>query len=313
MQVLKISFMIACSLLFFSACSQKHSKIDPNNPFPKHPRYAIFKPEKTQSANYINLAKTITELQGRHYVWAEEGPECFDCSGYTYYAFGKMGIEIPRVARDQIKEGKVIKISDLQFGDLIFFDTTPRKTGKITHVGIYLGDGKFTHASTTDYKITVGDLNENEYYKKRFKGARRYLNAPKDSLYLASLREIKSKLSSKDRHPVMLAINNQTPNAKLRVYPQDIYLASNDMIKISDKSTSEYYVQLGLFTNEPKKNLLNKISKEGHRYTLLPSDAYKNSKKLLIGPFKDKSEADKTLISIRAKIVKEAFVTKLSS
>ncbi len=311
MKLYKITFTILCFLLLFSGCSQKQAKIDPNNPFPKHPRYAIFKPEKTQSANYVNLAKTISELQGRHYVWAEEGPECFDCSGYTYYAFGKMGIEIPRVARDQIKKGKSIKMSDLQFGDLIFFDTTKRRTGKITHVGIYLGDGKFTHASTTDYTITVSELFDNEYYKKRFRGAKRYLNAPKDSVYFASLREIKSKIASKDRHPVMLAINNQTPNAKAFIV-QDVHLAANK-IEVNQNPNAGYYVQLGLFKKEPKQNLINKIKKSGHTYTLLPSNEYKDSKKLLIGPFKDRNEADKTLTSVKEKIVKEAFITKLSS
>ena len=200
------------------------------------------------------LQRTITELQGRHYVWAEEGPECFDCSGYTYYAFGKMGIEIPRVARDQIKEGRSIKMSDLQFGDLIFFDTTKRKTGKISHVGIYLGDGKFTHASTTDYKITVSDLFENEYYKKRYRGAKRYLNAPKDDLYMASLREIKSKIASKERYPTMLALHDQTLDIK--AHPSlntDIYIASGDTgfesnpINNKISSNESYYVQLGLF------------------------------------------------------------------
>ncbi len=147
--------------------------------------------------------------------------------------------------------------------------------------------------------------------KKRFKGAKRYLNAPKDSVYFASLREIKSKIASKDRHPVMLAINDQTPNAKAFIV-QDVHLAANN-IEVNKNSNAGYYVQLGLFKKEPKQNLLNKIKQSGHTYTLLPSDVYKDSKKLLIGPFKDRSEADKTLTSIKEKIVKEAFVTKLSS
>jgi hypothetical protein len=311
MQLVKIFLTVITFLIFFAGCSEKQAKIDPHDPFPKNPRYTIFKPEKTQSANYINLAKTINELQGRNYVWAEEGPECFDCSGYTYYAFGKMGIEIPRVARDQIKKGQSIKMSDLQFGDLIFFDTTPKQTGKISHVGIYLGDGKFTHASTTDYKITVDDLFEKEYYKKRYRGAKRYLNAPQDSTYFASLREIKSKLASKERHPIMLTLDGQEPNAKAFI-TQDVYLATNE-VTINQESNVDYYVQLGLFKQAPKKNLLNKITQSGHNYTLLPSKEYKDSKKLLIGPFKDKNEADESLISIKEKIIKEAFITKLSS
>ena len=57
MRPLTILSTITVLLLLLTGCSQKYSKIDPNNPYPKHPRYAIFKPEKTLSPNYVNLAK----------------------------------------------------------------------------------------------------------------------------------------------------------------------------------------------------------------------------------------------------------------
>ena len=90
------------------------------------------------------------ELQGSPYVWAEEGPQCFDCSGYTYYLYGKMGIEIPRVSWQQARSGKDISFSELRFGDLLFFATKKRHPRRISHVGVYIGRGWFSHASTTE-------------------------------------------------------------------------------------------------------------------------------------------------------------------
>jgi len=121
--------------------------------YPEHPDYSIKKPKVIYAPNKKNLDKMVKKLQGSPYVWAEEGPNNFDCSGFTYYMYGSMGIEIPRVARNQAKVGKRIDVKDLQYGDLIFFATNQRDHRKITHVGMYLGDGWFTHASTTKEEV----------------------------------------------------------------------------------------------------------------------------------------------------------------
>ncbi len=155
------------------------------SPHPKHPDYKIKKPRvKYKKANKKNLSKMVKKLQGRPYVWAEEGPSYFDCSGFTYYMYGSMGIDIPRVARKQAKCGVKIAVADLRYGDLIFFDTDKRRRGKITHVGMYLKDGWFTHASTTNYEIEYSNLNTSKYYKERLRMCRRYL-PQKTSIKLA--------------------------------------------------------------------------------------------------------------------------------
>jgi hypothetical protein len=173
--IIQLSALLAVAL--FSGCTN-NSNLKPQSykyqTYPQNPNYAIIKPSKDKEFSEENLASMIKELEGRPYVWAEEGPYCFDCSGYLYYMFGKMGVDIPRVAREQIKHGQPIAFENMKFGDLVFFDTTKNKSGKITHVGMYLKDGWFTHASSTHKQITYSNFNNDPYYRSRFMGARRY-------------------------------------------------------------------------------------------------------------------------------------------
>ena len=157
-------------MLFLNACGNTKP---PHHP--KHPNYAIEKPSVKYKANKKNLQKMVKKLQGKPYVWAEEGPNQFDCSGLTYYMYGSMGIELPRVAREQAKVGKRIYTKDLKYGDLIFFATNRRNSRKITHVGMYLGDGWFTHASTVKHEVVYSNLFTSAYYKKKLRICRRYL------------------------------------------------------------------------------------------------------------------------------------------
>ena len=172
-------------LLVLSACKP--------DPHPKNPNYAIKKPLVKYEPNKKSLDKMVKELQGRPYVWAEEGPNQFDCSGFTYYLYGSMGIEIPRVAREQAKKGDEIKMHELVYGDLIFFDTDKNPKGKITHVGMYLGNGWFTYASTTEYEIVYSNLNSSPYYKKRLRICRRYLPEPKEKIAMGDAKPWKTK------------------------------------------------------------------------------------------------------------------------
>ena len=105
--------LVSSLLLLFTGCKP--------DPFPQRPDYSIKKPLVKYKPTKQNLDKMVKELQGRPYVWAEEGPDNFDCSGFTYYLYGSMGIEIPRVAREQAKMGKTIAFEKLHEGDLIFF------------------------------------------------------------------------------------------------------------------------------------------------------------------------------------------------
>ncbi len=158
----KIKITLAIFALFFSACSSKYD-------------YTIHKPKVLYKPSLAALDKLNKRNLGKRYVWAEEGPYCFDCSGLTYFTYGTMGIEIPRVAKEQFRVGTPIPKSQLQKGDLVFFDTGKYFTGKVTHVGIYIGDGKFEHASTSKKGVIISSLNS-PYYKRRYLGARRIYN-----------------------------------------------------------------------------------------------------------------------------------------
>lgn len=165
-------------LLLFTGCSQQQTKYSaiPHTKMPKYSKYnySITVPTAEYEFSNEKLASMIKELEGCPYVWAEEGPNTFDCSGYLYYMYGKMGVNIPRVAREQIKQGTPVDMASLKFGDFIFFNTTKTKSNKITHVGIYLKDGWFSHASSSNHKITYANINTNKFYNERFMGARRY-------------------------------------------------------------------------------------------------------------------------------------------
>ena len=100
---------------------------------------------------------------------AEQG---FDCSGFTRYVFeNSVGLVLPRRADQQAKEAglKPIPQDDLRPGDLVFFNTMRHA---FSHVGIYLGDGKFIHAPRAGAEVRVEDMRQ-AYWLKRFNGARR--------------------------------------------------------------------------------------------------------------------------------------------
>jgi len=130
----------------------------------------------SRSANRTAL-KIVSEgkkLLGIPYRYGSSGPKSFDCSGFTSYVFKKAGIELPRTSKTQATVGKKVSKSDLQAGDLVFFDTSGKYNGVITHVGIYIGGGQFIHASSgrNAKKVVISDINTG-YYNEKFVTARR--------------------------------------------------------------------------------------------------------------------------------------------
>jgi len=149
-----------------------------------YPNYDIIKPKQICKPNRKNIQKLLDAYLGKPYVWAEEGPHAFDCSGLTYNIYGSMGVTIPRTASEQAKMGKRVPFSDLIYGDLIFFGSTNKRSKRINHVGIYLGNGWFAHASSKDRKVTISHFSKEPKYLKRIKICRRYLSKNERRKYM---------------------------------------------------------------------------------------------------------------------------------
>ncbi|CAA6805445.1 MAG: Putative secreted protein [uncultured Sulfurovum sp.] len=120
-----------------------------------------------------NIERTAKSLLGTDYQYGANGPSQFDCSGFTKYVFSQQGINLPRISKDQAKIGEYLQAKQLQKGDLVFFDS--ESSSIISHVGIYLEQGNFIHASSAKDKVTISTLNSN-YYTKHFKWGRRVTN-----------------------------------------------------------------------------------------------------------------------------------------
>ena len=108
---------------------------------------------------------------GLDYRYGGDSPETgFDCSGLVAHVFREAyGIRLPQNARAQSEYGVRVSLAELRAGDLVFYNTLNRP---FSHVGIYLGDGRFVHAPKTGAQVRVEPIRGN-YWMKRFDGARR--------------------------------------------------------------------------------------------------------------------------------------------
>jgi cell wall-associated NlpC family hydrolase len=96
------------------------------------------------------IIRTAEKYIGTPHCMGGTTKKCLDCSGLTYISFAKHKIEIPRNSQEQARYGRIISNpADLKKGDLVFFTKSYNSSAYITHVGIYLGNNKFIHASTS--------------------------------------------------------------------------------------------------------------------------------------------------------------------
>lgn len=131
-----------------------------------------FKTEKNTAISSLDQAKMmreISKMMGVSYKLGGMDDNGIDCSAYTMTVYkNSMGRQLPRSSAEQFKMGIPVVYEDLKFGDLVFFNTT----GEVaSHVGIYLGDDLFAHASVS-LGVTISSL-ESSYFKQRYEGARR--------------------------------------------------------------------------------------------------------------------------------------------
>lgn len=121
----------------------------------------------------LDMQDQLEQLKGSGYRYGSSSSKTgFDCSGLVVYVFSKLGLpELPRSASGMAQKGVRVEPGELQFGDLVFFNTRGRM---YSHVGIYTGNGRFVHAATMNRRVMESSLSE-PYYRTRFNGARRVI------------------------------------------------------------------------------------------------------------------------------------------
>ena len=120
------------------------------------------------------LRESLEGMLGIAYRFGSLNPaRGLDCSGLVVHVFSRLGFsDLPRTASGLAGLGSQIDKGELRFGDLVFFNTRGRR---YSHVGIYIGEGRFIHAATRGRKVMESSLDE-RYYQTRYNGARRLIN-----------------------------------------------------------------------------------------------------------------------------------------
>ncbi|KGK91924.1 hydrolase [Desulfosporosinus sp. HMP52] len=122
------------------------------------------------SGGSSKVVDRAVSLQGTPYVFGGTTTKGFDCSGFTKYVYASSGISLPRTSYAQFASGTPVNKSNLQAGDLVFFSTYAKGA---SHVGIYIGGGRFVHASNPNSDVKISSLSDS-FYSSRYLGARSY-------------------------------------------------------------------------------------------------------------------------------------------
>lgn len=172
-------FLFVLAAFFLAACAEAPPR-PPALPIPPPPP-ALLSPQQTA------IDRAIQEFYGAPYKSGGATPAGVDCSGLVQAAFWRAGVALPRTVAQQFREGNSVAVSELRFGDVVFFNrfcqikgygpfmagiVPPALADEVCHNGIYVGQGRFVHASPKG--VFVSRL-EAEVWRVSYMGARRYL------------------------------------------------------------------------------------------------------------------------------------------
>ncbi|UVI28926.1 C40 family peptidase [Paenibacillus spongiae] len=118
------------------------------------------------------LNESIDQVIGTPYKWGGTTEKGFDCSGFIIYIFDQFKVDLPRTSSSQAETGTEVSQDELREGDLVFFNTSGKG---VSHAGIYVGDGKFAHSSSSK-GVVISKLSDS-YYKERYVTARRVVSS----------------------------------------------------------------------------------------------------------------------------------------
>lgn len=164
-----VGFVLACAALALGGCASA-----PVGAIDGEPR-AIAMVEKASpvrsgrgdlSADVdiaARAADTARSLLGAPYRYGGTSPAGFDCSGLVHYSFREAGASVPRTSHELFRSTRAVPIEEARAGDLVFF----RLADKVSHVGIYLDEGRFVHAPSTGKRVEIASL-ESEWYRSHF-------------------------------------------------------------------------------------------------------------------------------------------------
>ena len=157
--LLALAFSVASVAALFSAPAQ-----------PARPTLSVTPPANGSGSDVVAVA--YTQL-GMPYVWGGASPQTsFDCSGLVQWAYGQVGVRLPRTAQMQYDATERVAPSDLRVGDLVFFEHTyPGE--RITHVGLYVGQGRMLNAPTTGDVVREMPIFDDPYWRAHYAGAGR--------------------------------------------------------------------------------------------------------------------------------------------
>ncbi|NCB09907.1 MAG: NlpC/P60 family protein [Bacteroidia bacterium] len=171
----KILILLAVGCLFITSCSKKQipfssgnsARTNVSSEMQAFLNDGVEKKLDTGRKKPDQIIKTAEKYIGTPHCMGGTTRKCMDCSGLTYVSFRENKIEIPRRSQDQARYGRIIfDKTDLKKGDLVFFTQSYQTPDFITHVGIYTGNGRFIHASTSG-GVIITPL-ENSWWSQRF-------------------------------------------------------------------------------------------------------------------------------------------------